>query len=80
MLTLKGIMPALLTPFDKDGEINLAVAREMIEFHLASGMSGFYILGSTGEGLLLSQAERRAYAEAVIQQVRGSLYQTTLQH
>jgi N-acetylneuraminate lyase len=71
MLKLTGIMPALLTPFDKEGEVNLTVLRDLIEFHLASGVSGFYILGSTGEGLLLSEAERRLVAETVVAQVKG---------
>ena len=71
MLKLTGIMPALLTPFDKEGEVNLTVLRELVDFHLASGVSGFYILGSTGEGLLLSEAERRLVAETVIAQVKG---------
>jgi N-acetylneuraminate lyase len=71
MFKLSGIMPALLTPFDDEGEVNLTVVRDLIEFHLAAGVSGFYILGSTGEGLLLSEAERRLVAETVIDQVKG---------
>jgi N-acetylneuraminate lyase len=64
-------MPALLTPFDDEGELNLPVARDLVEFHLAAGVSGFYILGSTGEGLLLSEAERRLMAETVVDQVKN---------
>jgi N-acetylneuraminate lyase len=64
-------MPALLTPFDDEGEINLAMVRDLVEFHLAAGLTGFYILGSTGEGLLLSEAERRRMAETVVDQVKG---------
>jgi N-acetylneuraminate lyase len=71
MLKLTGILPALLTPFDEDGHVNTAVAREMVEFQLAAGVSGFYVCGSTGEGLLLSEAERRLVAETIIDQVRG---------
>lgn len=71
MLKLTGVMPALLTPFDDEGEINLTVVRDLVEFHLAAGLTGFYILGSTGEGLLLSEAERRLVAETVVDQVKG---------
>jgi len=71
MLKLTGILPALLTPFDEEGNVNLTVMRDLVEFHLAAGMSGFYVLGSTGEGLLLSEAERRSVAETVIDQVKG---------
>ena len=69
MLKLTGVMPALLTPYDNEGEINLTVVRDLVEFHLAAGLTGFYILGSTGEGLLLSEAERRLMAETVVDQV-----------
>ena len=71
MLKLTGVMPALLTPFDDEGEVNLRVIRDLVEFHLAAGLTGFYILGSTGEGLLLSEAERRLVTETVVDQVKG---------
>jgi len=71
MLKLTGILPAILTPFDKDGTVNTAVIRDVLEFHLAGGVSGFYVCGSTGEGLLLSEDERRLVAETVIDQVKG---------
>jgi N-acetylneuraminate lyase len=71
MFKITGILPALLTPFDQEGNVNLTVMRDLIEWHITQGVSGFYILGSTGEGLLLSEAERRTAAEAVVQQVKG---------
>ena len=71
MLKLTGVMPALLTPFDSQGEVNLTTIRDLVEFHLAAGLTGFYILGSTGEGLLLSEGERRLVAETVVDQVKG---------
>jgi N-acetylneuraminate lyase len=71
MLKLTGILPAMLTPFDKEGDVNTAVIRDMVEFHLAQGVTGFYVCGSTGEGLLLSLAERRLVTETVVDQVKG---------
>jgi N-acetylneuraminate lyase len=61
----------MLTPFDGEGNVNTAVIRDMLEFHLAEGASGFYVCGSTGEGLLQSEAERRLVTETVIDQVKG---------
>ncbi len=71
MFQLTGMMSALLTPFDPEGNVNLSVLSEMVEWELARGLTGLYILGSTGEGLLLSEAERRGVAEAVVRQVKG---------
>jgi N-acetylneuraminate lyase len=71
MLKLSGILPALLTPFDEDDKVNAAVIRDVVEFHLTAGVSGFYLTGSTGEGLLLSEAERGLVVETVVDQVKG---------
>ena len=71
MFQLTGMMSALLTPFDAEGNVNFTVLAELVEWQLARGLAGFYILGSSGEGLLMSEAERRSVAEAVVRQVKG---------
>ena len=71
MLKLTGITPALLTPFDEEDNVNTTVIRDLVEFQLAAGVSGFYVCGSTGEGLLLSEAERQLVTETVVDQVKG---------
>ena len=71
MIRLTGIMPALLTPFDAEGNVNPSVVRELVEFQLTQGITGFYVCGGTGEGLLQTEAERHLMAETVIDQVKG---------
>ena len=71
MFQLTGMMSALLTPFDRDGNVNFTVLSDLVEWQLARGLAGFYILGSSGEGLLMSEAERRSVAEAVLRQVKS---------
>jgi N-acetylneuraminate lyase len=71
MFQLTGMLSALLTPFDAGGNVRFTVLSDLVEWQLARGIAGFYILGSAGEGLLMSEAERRAVAEAVVRQVRG---------
>lgn len=67
-----GIMPALVTPFNGDGKtVNEKVARELIEFLLGQGADGFYILGSTGEGLVMAEEERMKMCEIAVDQVGG---------
>lgn len=68
---LTGIIPAILTPFDAEGVVNTEIARELVEFQLAQGASGFYVCGGAGEGVLLTEAERRLMAETIIDQVKG---------
>ena len=66
-----GVTTALVTPFDERGDLNLTRVNPLVEFNLKHGIIGFFVCGSTGEGLLLSLDERRAMAEEVTQQVAG---------
>lgn len=68
----KGIMPALITPFESDGKtVNEKTARELIEYHLNQGADGFYVLGSTGEGLVMAEEERKRMLEIAVSAVAG---------
>ncbi|MBN1875743.1 MAG: dihydrodipicolinate synthase family protein [Anaerolineae bacterium] len=71
MSKFRGIWPALLTPYDVQGDVNLPVLRELIEYLLDKQVDGFYVCGTTGEGLWLSVPERKAVTEAVLDQVHG---------
>lgn len=71
-MKFKGIMPALVTPLSADGKtVNEKAARELVRLLLNQGADGFYVLGSTGEGLLLSERERMKMLETVIDEVGG---------
>jgi N-acetylneuraminate lyase len=69
---IHGILPALLTPMDDDGvSVNHATLRRLVEFHIASGVNGFFVCGGSGEGLLLTPEERQAVLETVVASVAG---------
>ena len=59
----KGILPALLTPFDKSDKVSKKSVEKLIRYNLAKGVDGFYVGGSTGEGLLLTKEERETLFE-----------------
>ena len=65
---MKGIFPALLTPFAK-GRIDETALRSLVEWNISQGVSGFYVCGSTGEAFLLTQDERKQVLEIVADQV-----------
>lgn len=71
--TLHGAWPALITPANTDGTANLTALRELIDYMLAKNVDGLYLLGSTGEGLLVSAADRRSVVETTVDQVRGRI-------
>ena len=71
MKNLKGVFPALVTPFDKDGKIDSKSIDKLVEFHLKNEVDGFYIGGSSGEGFLLNLDERKYVIDAVMSSVNG---------
>ncbi len=69
MNQLKGIFPALLTPFTEN-KINESALRRLVEWNISQGVSGFYVCGSTGEAFLLTHDERKQVLEIVTDQVK----------
>jgi hypothetical protein len=56
-----GITPAMATPLLADGyTVNTAVIPSLVNFLLNAGVNGLFIGGTTGEGILLTEAERDA--------------------
>jgi 4-hydroxy-tetrahydrodipicolinate synthase len=63
------LMTAMITPFTRDGEIDLDGAVELAHYLVAHGNDGLVVCGSTGESSVLSDDERVALWEAVTQAV-----------
>jgi 2-dehydro-3-deoxy-D-pentonate aldolase len=66
-----GLLPAMVTPFDEKGELDLGAAEAVIERFIEAGVDGISPLGSTGEAAHLTLEERKRFAEAVIEIVSG---------
>lgn len=66
----KGIIPALLTPFDENDKLNESELKKLIERNIAQGISGFYVGGSTAEVFLLSTEERKRVMQIVKETVQ----------
>lgn len=69
-MQLKGILPALVTPFDKSGAVDHETLASIVEYQLKAGVSGFVPLGSTGEYYALTNEERRQVM-ATVKEVVG---------
>jgi 4-hydroxy-tetrahydrodipicolinate synthase len=69
-MQLKGILPALVTPFNKAGAVDHETLASIIEYQLKAGVSGFVPLGSTGEYYALTNDERRQVM-ATVKEVVG---------
>lgn len=62
---LRGMVPPLVVPFTKNQEIDETAFREDLRYLIAGGIDGISSGGSTGEGVLLSDAELRRCLELV---------------
>lgn len=67
MKRMKGLYPALVTPFDPEGRLDIHAAQKLVERLSEKGVDGFYVGGSTGESYLLSMEERKRLLEAVVE-------------
>ena len=56
-MDFSGIFPALTTPYAPDGAVSLADLKHNIQLYNATDLAGYVVLGSTGESVLLRQAE-----------------------
>jgi N-acetylneuraminate lyase len=66
--TMHGAYSAIFTPFDSSNQINFDMLTSIAEYQLANGLQGFFVTGSTGEGLLLSYEERLAVIKHLVDQ------------
>jgi 4-hydroxy-tetrahydrodipicolinate synthase len=69
---ISGVWVPLITPF-KDGRIDLASYRRLIEHTIAAGVSGLFPLGTTGEAPTLDEAETDAIIAETVDVVAGRL-------
>ncbi|CBG91292.1 N-acetylneuraminate lyase [Citrobacter rodentium] len=70
---LRGVMPALLTPFDNQQRLDVESLRRLVRFNIAQGIDGLYVGGSTGEAFVQSIAEREQVLEAVAEEAQGKV-------
>ena len=68
---MDGAYSALFTPYTADNRVNEEMIGRLIEYQLANGIRGFYVTGSSGEGILLTSEERMRVVEAAIRFNRG---------
>jgi dihydrodipicolinate synthase/N-acetylneuraminate lyase len=71
---LRGRLAATVTPLrDGGAALDEAAFGPYVDFLAAGGLDGILALGTTGEGILLSTAERKRAAELFVEAARGRL-------
>lgn len=71
-IDLRGLNPAPVTPFNRDGSLDYAACKKLGAW-LASidGVKSLTVLGHAGEGTFMSQSEQMKVIEAFAESVNG---------
>lgn len=64
-----GVMTALVSPFDKNGNVDKEAQAKLIEFQLAAGVHSLLVLGGTGEVLSCPRDKRKDLLENAVKVV-----------
>jgi 4-hydroxy-tetrahydrodipicolinate synthase len=71
--TLAGCGTALVTPFQRDGQVDEPALRRFVEWQVAEGVHFVVPCGSTGEAATMSPAEHRRVVEITVDAVAGRM-------
>lgn len=63
------VVTAMVTPFDKDLNVDLKAVERLVEHLLSTGSSAIVVAGTTGEGPTLDDAERELLLKTVVKVV-----------
>ena len=68
---IKGLIDAPFTPMKADGSINTDIIPAYAAMLARNGLQGVFINGSSGEGYMLTEEERRILAEKWVETAKG---------
>jgi len=72
-MKFEGIFPPAITPFTKDEEINEEKLLEYLDFLIKHGIHGLFMLGTNGEGPLLTFEEKKRVIKIAVEHVNGKI-------
>jgi len=67
----RGTYTVMITPFDAEGALDVRALADFTDWQVREGIHGLIPLGSTGEFLSMTEAERETVARCVIETVAG---------
>jgi 4-hydroxy-tetrahydrodipicolinate synthase len=69
MSEIRGVLTAMVTPFEESGAVDEAAARRLASFLVENGSHGVVVAGSTGEAATLDDEEHISLLRAVVEEV-----------
>ena len=70
---IQGSIPAIVTPMNVDGSLDLPALRRLLDWHIAEGSDAVVVVGTTGESPTVDQEEHCALIRATVEHVAGRI-------
>ncbi len=70
---LSGVIPPVITPLAPAGDVDVDALQLLTKNLVAAGVSGVFVLGTAGEGPMLTGSQRRLAVEAVVAEAGGQV-------
>ena len=71
--TPRGIIPAMVTPFNRQGKVSEDGLRGLVDYLMEGGVHGLFPVGSQGEFYALEREEKKKIIEIVLDQAKGKV-------
>ncbi len=68
-----GSIPAIVTPFQKNGDLDLPALEKLVAYQLEGGVDAIVVAGSTGEAATLNDEEYVTVVKTVVKKVAGKV-------
>lgn len=72
-ISWKGVYPALLTPFDKNDQLDLPLFEKNLQAQLDAGINGIILGGTLGEASVLSTEEKEKLVCFAVEKLAGKI-------
>jgi len=72
MEKMQGVVPPMITPFKKNGELDVEGLKRLLKY-LKNEVDGVFITGSYGSGALMNVEERKKVAEITTETLEGEI-------
>ncbi|CAM2189606.1 4-hydroxy-tetrahydrodipicolinate synthase [Paraburkholderia sacchari] len=72
-ITLRGSIPAIVTPMHEDGSLDLPAFRKLIDWHVEEGTDAIVVVGTSGESATLDVEEHILMVKTAVEHAAGRL-------
>jgi 4-hydroxy-tetrahydrodipicolinate synthase len=70
---IRGSLPAIVTPMQEDGSLDLPALRRLLDWHIAEGSDGVVVVGTTGESPTVDMDEHCLLIRTTVEHVAGRI-------